>query len=133
MFGADDSPDGAPSLRIVRSPFHRARFQIGDGRRVVTATPGVVAVMTAADIEGRNLFGVIPATIDQPVFAEPDEEIRFRGEAVAMIVGEPEAMAALDITMFPVMWDGPATRHVDLRGPGRGRPPAQRCTRRVTF
>jgi CO/xanthine dehydrogenase Mo-binding subunit len=104
VFGADDSPDGALVLRIVRSPFHRARFQLGDLAAFVAATPGVVAVMTAADIEGRNLFGVIPATIDQPVFAEPDEEIRFRGEAVAMIVGEPEAMAALDITTFPVMW-----------------------------
>ena len=68
-------------------------------------SPGVVAVMTASDIHGRNVFGVIPATADQPVFAEPDEEVRFRGEAVAMIVGEPDAMAALDIAAFPVMWE----------------------------
>ena len=60
--------------------------------------------MTASDIPGRNVFGVIPATADQPVFAEPDEEVRFRGEAVAMIVGEPEAMAALDMATFPVNW-----------------------------
>ena len=61
--------------------------------------------MTASDIPGRNVFGVIPATVDQPVFAEPDEEVRFRGEAVAMIVGEAEAMTALDMATFPVVWD----------------------------
>ncbi len=31
--------------------------------------------------------------------------MRFRGEAVAMIVGEPEAMAALDTATFPVTWE----------------------------
>ena len=104
VFGADDSPAGALVIRVVRSPFHRARFQLGDVDAYVAASPGVVAVLTAADIPGRNRFGVIPATADQPVFAEPDEEVRFRGEAVAMIVGEPEPMAALDTATFPVVW-----------------------------
>ena len=34
-----------------------------------------------------------------------DEQVRFRGEAVAMVVGEPEPMAALDLSTFPVTWD----------------------------
>ena len=55
---------------------------------------------TSTDI---NRFGVIPATADQPVFAE--EEVRFRGEAVAMVVGEPAAMEALDLSAFPVTWE----------------------------
>ena len=104
VFGSDANPQGALVIRIVRSPFHRARFQLGDLAAFVAASPGVVAVMTASDIPGRNVFGVIPATADQPVFAEPDSEVRFRGEAVAMIVGEPEAMAALDMAAFPVVW-----------------------------
>jgi CO/xanthine dehydrogenase Mo-binding subunit len=45
---------------------------------------------------------VIPATADQPVFAE--DEVRFRGEAIAMVVGEPSAMEALDLDAFPVSW-----------------------------
>ena len=92
-------------------------------RRYVAASPGVVAVMTAADVPGRNLFGVIPATADQPVFAEPDEEVRFRGEAVAMIVGEPEAMAALDMAAFPVVWDElpPVMSLDDAQAPGAPR------------
>ena len=86
-------------------------------------SPGVVAVMTASDIPGRNVFGVIPATADQPVFAEPDEEVRFRGEAVAMIVGEPDAMAGLDVTGFPVTWDelSPVMSLDDAQAPGAPR------------
>ena len=34
VFGADDSPAGALVIRIVRSPFHRARFQLGRPGRV---------------------------------------------------------------------------------------------------
>ena len=73
VFGADERPTERSSIRIVRSPFHRARFELGDLDAFVAASPGVVAVMTASDIPGRNRFGVIPATADQPVFAEPDE------------------------------------------------------------
>ena len=47
-------PHGALVIRIVRSPFHRARFQLGDLDAFVAASPGVVAVLTAADIPGRN-------------------------------------------------------------------------------
>jgi CO/xanthine dehydrogenase Mo-binding subunit/aerobic-type carbon monoxide dehydrogenase small subunit (CoxS/CutS family) len=105
IFGADEAPDLALVIRIVRSPYHRAHFRFGDLAGYVAASPGVVAVMTASDIAGRNRFGVIPATADQPVFAEPGEEVRFRGEAVAMIVGEPEPMAALNLSSFPVIWN----------------------------
>ena len=103
VFGADRSPGEALVIRIVRSPWHRAGFRFGDLDAYVAATPGVVAAFTAADVPGRNLFGVIPATADQPVFAE--EEARFRGEAVAMVVCEPAAADALDLDGFPVTWE----------------------------
>ncbi len=103
VFGADQAPDGALVIRIVRSPYHRASFQLGDLAGYIVAMPGVVAVLTASDIGGRNRFGVIPATADQPVFAE--KEVRFRGEAIAMVVGEPASMAVLDLSAFPVTWD----------------------------
>ncbi len=103
VFGADEAPDGTLVIRVVRSPHHRASFRLGDLAGYVAAMPGVVAVMTASDIDGRNRFGAIPATADQPVFAE--EEVRFRGEAIAMVIGEPGPMAALDLSVFPVTWD----------------------------
>ena len=103
VFGADAWPEGTLVARVIRSPFHRARFSFGDLNAFVAAHPGLVAVFTAADVPGVNRFGVIPATADQPLFAEG--ETRFRGEAVAMVVGEPDAMAALDLEGFPVTWE----------------------------
>jgi aldehyde oxidoreductase len=112
VFGADEVPHAALTIRIVRSAHHRASFQLGDLAGYVAATSGVVAVLTAADIDGRNRFGVIPATADQPVFAEG--QVRFRGEAIAMVVGEPAAMEALDPSTFPVTWDElPPTLSID--------------------
>ncbi len=64
--------------------------------------PGIVAVLTVRDVPGRNAFGVIPAFVDQPVFAE--RETRFRGDAVAAVVGQAETMARFDPPAFPVRW-----------------------------
>jgi len=102
VFGDDGAPAGALVAHVIRSPFHRASFELGDLGNFVASNPGVAAVFTAADIPGRNRFGVIPATADQPVFAEG--EARFRGEAVAMVVGEPSVMSAFDAARFPVTW-----------------------------
>ncbi len=66
-------------------------------------TRELVAVFTAADIPGRNWFGVIVPLADQPVFAE--REVRFRGEAVALVVGDNEAMDRLDPAAFPIEWN----------------------------
>ncbi len=45
---------------------------------------------------------MIPAFIDQPVFAV--DETRFRGEAVAAVVGEADVMAQFDPDDFPIVW-----------------------------
>ncbi|MFM8999083.1 MAG: molybdopterin-dependent oxidoreductase [Actinomycetota bacterium] len=103
VFGADAWPTDALLCRVVRSPFHRAAFSFGDLDAWVAATPGVVAAFTAADVPGRNRFGVIAPLADQPVFAEG--EARFRGEAVAMVVGDADAIRGLDLATFPVTWD----------------------------
>lgn len=103
IFGADSWPEDSLLCRVIRSPHHRAGFTFGDLEAWVAETAGVDAVFTAKDIPGRNCFGVIPALADQPVFAEG--EARFRGEAVALVVGEPAAIRALDLETFPVSWD----------------------------
>ncbi len=103
IFGADAAPEGALVIRLVRSLHHRARFTFGDLDRYVADHPGVAAVLTAADVPGRNRFGVIPPMADQPVLAEG--ETRFLGEAVAMVVGEASTMAALSLESFPITWE----------------------------
>jgi len=102
-YGADAIPTDALWMRAVRSPHHRAGFVFGDLEAFVKANSGIARVLTAKDIPGRNIFGVIPPFADQPVFAEG--EARFRGEAVAAIVGERAAVEALDLGAFPVTWE----------------------------
>lgn len=101
-FGADAWPQGTLAVRLVRSPHHHARFAWGDLDGWRAAHPGLT-LLTAADIPGRNLHGVIPPLADQPVFAEA--VARFRGEPVAALVGPPETVAALDLTTLPVAWE----------------------------
>ncbi len=101
-FGDDVAPADALVVRLVRSPHHHASFALGDLDAFVAAHPGIAKVLTAADVPGRNCFGVIPNFADQPVFA--DETARFRGEPVAAIVGDADIVAALNLADFPVTW-----------------------------
>ncbi|MCG7506450.1 molybdopterin-dependent oxidoreductase [Mesorhizobium retamae] len=101
-FGADAFPEDALTALVVRSPHHHARFAFGDLGAWRSMHPGVVGIFTAADIPGRNLFGVIPAFADQPALAEG--VVRFRGEAVALVAAERAVAADLDLADFPVTW-----------------------------
>lgn len=100
-YGADGFPPGTLRLRAIRSPHHRAAFSFGDLDSYLERE-GLHLVLTADDVPGRNLHGVAPAFADQPVFAV--DEARFRGEAVAAVVGEPAVVDALDLASFPVAW-----------------------------
>ena len=100
-FGADDWPEGALVAKAFRSPHPAARFALGDVLGWAAARG--VQVFTAADIGGVNRFGVIPAFADQPALAVG--EVRFRGEAVAVVAGEASVMAALGLADFPITWE----------------------------
>jgi CO/xanthine dehydrogenase Mo-binding subunit/aerobic-type carbon monoxide dehydrogenase small subunit (CoxS/CutS family) len=101
-FGADSFPDDALSVLVVRSPHWHTEFTFGDLEGFLRDHHGVVAIFTAADIPGRNSFGVIPSFADQPALAK--DVARFRGEAVAIIAGERAAIADLDLAEFPIAW-----------------------------
>jgi len=102
LFGDDVAPANALVIRLVRSPDHHCHFKLGDLDHYVNSHAGVECVLTAADIPGSNLFGVIPPYIDQPVFAH--SHTRFKGEAVAAVVGDAQSIANLDLTDFPITW-----------------------------
>ncbi|WP_442579851.1 molybdopterin-dependent oxidoreductase [Mesorhizobium sp. ASY16-5R] len=102
-YGADGFPADALWVAVVRSPHYHARFTLGDIDGFVKARPGIACVFTARDIPGENRFGTIPAFADQPALA--DGLVRFRGEAVAVIAGEREAILDLDPSEFPVSWE----------------------------
>ena len=110
-FGADNWPADARLVRAIRSPLHFADFILGDLKAWSDSQPQVDAVITADDIEGVNAFGVIPPYADQPALAEG--KTRFKGEAIALVVGEAEWLANADLTKFPVTWqERPATLDV---------------------
>lgn len=101
QFGADYAPADALSVRVIRSPHAHGRFSFGD-LDAFRRAKGLEAILTSADVPGANSFGVFPNTKDQPVFAEA--HVRFRGEAVAALVGTDDALAAIDDADFPVRW-----------------------------
>ncbi|MCU9847025.1 molybdopterin-dependent oxidoreductase [Defluviimonas sp. WL0024] len=108
QFGDDVSPDNALIMKVIRAPHDHCGFSFGDLEGWRKAS-GLALVLTAQDVPGENRFGVIPGFIDQPVYAE--SVARFRGEAVAAVVGPLEVMSALDMSTFPVSWDEkPASR-----------------------
>ncbi|MGL5116238.1 MAG: 2Fe-2S iron-sulfur cluster-binding protein, partial [Beijerinckiaceae bacterium] len=77
LYGADHAPADALWLRVVRSPHASARFSIGDLTPFLASHPGITRVLTAADVPGKNSFGIYPDLKDQPVLAE--HHVRYRG------------------------------------------------------
>jgi CO/xanthine dehydrogenase Mo-binding subunit/aerobic-type carbon monoxide dehydrogenase small subunit (CoxS/CutS family) len=114
IYGADEFPPDALALRVIRCPYDRAMFQVGDIDSFIALHPGVKAVFTSKDVPGEDCYGVIPRFADQTVFAHDENGARYRGEAVAAIVGESDAIESLDLSTFPVTWQQlPALRTID--------------------
>ena len=102
IFGADAAPENALWMRVIRSPHAHASFVIGDVAALLARHTGLAAVVTATDVPGENSFGIFPDTKDQPVFAE--RHVRYRGEAVAALVGTAVALADIADTDVPIAW-----------------------------
>ncbi len=102
-FGADSAPTDVLHLRAVRSPHHHARFTIGDTAPLYAAHPGLERVLVAADVPGQNRYGIYAAGKDQPALA--DGHVRYRGEAVAALVGDAATVAAIGDDELPIAWE----------------------------
>ena len=102
IFGADAAPADALWMRVVRSPHARATFMFGDVQAFVANHPGLAYVISAEDVPGENSFGIFSDTKDQPAFA--DGHVRFRGEAVAALVGTRDAVTAIEDAAIPIEW-----------------------------
>ncbi len=101
-FGADEAPADALWLRAIRSPHAKARFTIGDLAPVLKSHPGLERIMLAKDVPGENSFGVFPHLKDQPILA--DGHVRYRGEAIALLVGSKAAVMSFSDSDLPVSW-----------------------------
>jgi CO/xanthine dehydrogenase Mo-binding subunit len=105
---ADDlSLPGMLYVKVLRSPYPHARIRsikTSSARRL----PGVVAVLTAADIPGTNSMG--PIIKDQPILCS--EVVRFAGDAVALIAAETEQAAESALELIEVDYE-PLTAVLD--------------------
>jgi aldehyde oxidoreductase len=114
IFGADEIPLQCLGLRVIRCPFDHVTFSFGNLQKFIERHPFVQSVLTAKDVPGQDCYGVIPRFADQPIFAHEEIGARFRGEAVAAIVGDAAELENLDLAIFPVNWQKlPALKTLD--------------------
>ena len=90
----------APSA--VRPPHWSATFTLGDLAPLHRKYPGLVKVLTAADVPGNNGFGIYPDVKDQPALAAG--EVRYRGEAVVALVGDYATVFGIRDDELPIRW-----------------------------
>ena len=100
QFAADIYPDQCVHLKIVRSEKHHALI-LGIDAEEALASPGVIAVFTARDIRGTNRIG--PIRRDQPVLA--DKQVRFLGEAIALVAAESQEAAEAGVARVSVRYE----------------------------
>ncbi len=99
-FGADLGQEGFLHAKILRSPYPHALIKSINTRKAMSL-PGVVAILTAKDLPGRNGFGaIIP---DQPVIC--GDKVRFVGDGVALVAAETEKLAQRALQLIEVEYE----------------------------
>jgi xanthine dehydrogenase molybdenum-binding subunit len=69
----------------------------------VRAVPGVVAVLTAEDVPGENIHGLV--TLDWPVMVGVGERVRYVGDAIAIVAAETQEIAKAAAELVEVEFD----------------------------
>lgn len=87
---ADDIPSDGFLHGKVRWADHPSAEILSIDTADAERMAGVVAVLTAKDVPGRNVFGLV--TPDQPVFAA--DRVRYIGDALAVVFAETPGTAA---------------------------------------
>jgi CO/xanthine dehydrogenase Mo-binding subunit len=104
-FTVDVSVPGMAHARLLRSPYPHARIRAID-TSAARAHPGVIAVVTAADLPDVNLY-YGHALADHPLIAH--EKVRYAGEPVVGVVAEDpataqEAIDLIEMDLEPLPW-----------------------------
>jgi CO/xanthine dehydrogenase Mo-binding subunit len=100
-FTTDVTLPGLAHARLLRSPYPHARIRSVDAD-AARALPGVLAVVTAADLPDVNLvYG--HAVADHPLIA--DGVVRFAGEPVVGVVAEDAATADEAVRLIHVRYE----------------------------
>ena len=102
IFGADKAPDDSLWMRVVRSPHPSATFVLPSPEKLVEENPGLLRMLTWQDVPGNNGFGIYPHIKDQPVLAK--DQVRYRGEAVAALIGDRKSIEAVTDDDLGIEW-----------------------------
>ncbi len=133
-FTADQIPAGAAHAVMLRSPYAHAEIK-GINLDAARAMPGVLAIITGADLRRVGLGGItagsplikFPGTpVDQDFLYRPGhpllvhDRVRFVGDSVAMVVAETETQAhdaaemiMVDYEVLPCVTDTKASARSD--------------------
>jgi xanthine dehydrogenase D subunit len=99
-YASDLHADGMLHGAVLRSPHARARIRSVDVS-AAKASPGVRAVLLAADVPGQPTFGLNVA--DQPVLAA--DVVNYQGEPVALVAADTQRLAQQAICRIAVDWE----------------------------
>ena len=102
IYGADTAPDDSLWMRVVRSPHPRATFVLPSPEKIIEENPGLMRILTWQDVPGNNGFGIYPHIKDQPVLAK--DQVRYRGEAVAALIGNRKSIEAVTDDDLGIEW-----------------------------
>ena len=102
IYGADTAPDDSLWMRVVRSPHPRATFVLPSPEKIIEEHPGLMRILTWQDVPGNNGFGIYPHIKDQPVLAK--DQVRYRGEAVAALIGDRKTIEAVTDDDLGIEW-----------------------------
>ena len=102
IYGADTAPDDSLWMRVVRSPHPRATFVLPSPEKIIEENPGLMRILTWQDVPGNNGFGIYPHIKDQPVLAK--DQVRYRGEAVAALIGDRKSIEAVTDDDLRIEW-----------------------------
>ena len=102
IYGADTAPDDSLWMRVVRSPHPRATFVLPSPEKIIEENPGLMRILTWQDVPGNNGFGIYPHIKDQPVLAK--DQVRYRGEAVAALIGDRKSIEAVTDDDLGIEW-----------------------------
>jgi xanthine dehydrogenase molybdenum-binding subunit len=83
---------GVPHAFVTKIDISKAR-----------AVPGVVAVLTAEDVPGENIHGLV--TLDWPVMVGVGERVRYVGDAIAIVAAETQEIAKAAAELVEVEFD----------------------------
>jgi selenium-dependent xanthine dehydrogenase len=100
VFAADLYFEGMLHGKVLRSRYPHARVLRVDASKA-KALPGIVAVLTAADVPGARNHGLLHN--DWPVLAY--DKVRYVGDAIALVAAETEQIAEAALELIEIDYE----------------------------